>query len=640
MINHASNGRLMRSLFQPFLIVALFAVPAHAGKVTCVENDSSFLISNGSLSARINKRSARVTSVVLDGQELLGGEAGYWSMAASSNRTQVGGFGSSESQSISIDPKSNDGARAEVVCKFLGKGTDGAYPGESEIRYSIARDSTTLYACAILKHGENDAPFRIGEGRFVIKMDPAIFDRLSIDKDRDRVTPTGKDWDQGSPLNLKEARRMTTGACDGMVEHKYGYSAILGDVPAYGWSGSKRNYGVWMINPSVEYIAGGPTKMELTGHLDVGNGGAPTLLNMWHGSHYAGTALGLAANEKWSKVIGPFAIHFNHGAEPAKLWDQARQQAAVERKAWPYPWMHDELYPAVAERGGIAGKISVDEKFSHPGRIHVGLVAPEYPSGGMRGPRENIGWQRDGKFYQYWTEAAADGSFSLPAVRPGSYELHAFADGVLGEFVKLAVVITAGGSEKMDEIRWVPQRAGPTLWEIGIPDRSAAEFRNGDQYWNWGNYLKFKTDFPNGVDYAVGKSDWKKDWHLCQPLDLSADCEVLGPSTWTVRFSLDSIPANGTRLRVSFCGSREGAKLAFLLNGSQIGTTLALPEDGTMHRDSCRGMWFEKALDIPAARLKTGENVLQFRLSGSAWHQGVLYDYLRMEEVAAPAPSL
>lgn len=48
-----------------------------------------------------------------------------------------------------------------------------------------------------------------------------------------------------------------------------------------------------MINPSVGHIAGGPTKMELTGHLDCGGGALPTLLNMWQGSHYGGTELTL-----------------------------------------------------------------------------------------------------------------------------------------------------------------------------------------------------------------------------------------------------------------------------------------------------------------------------------------------------------
>ena len=423
------------------------------------------------------------------------------------------------------------------------------------------------------------------------------------------------------------------------MEHKYGYSAILEQVPAYGWSGTKKPFGAWMINPSIEYIAGGPTKMELTGHLDVGGTGAPTLLNMWHGSHYGGTALTLEPNEKWSKVIGPFAIHFNHGGDSAKLWAAANQQAAIERKAWPYPWMRDETYPDVSGRGGVSGKIILDPP-SPVKNLWVGLTAPEYPSGGNRSPKESIGWQRDGKFYQYWARAGADGTFSISGARPGTYELHAFADGVLGEFVKSNIIVEAGSIGKPGELHWTPERAGPTLWEIGIPDRSAGEFRNGDRYWDWGNYLKFKTDFPNGLNYTVGKSDWKKDWHVCQPLDLTKDCEVLGDSTWKIRFPLDSVPEHGARLRISFCGSREGSRLSFLLNGSEIGSSIALPENGTMHRDACRGMWFERSLEIPAARLKAGENVLQFRLNGTVWHQGVLYDYIRMEAVTAPAPSL
>ena len=165
-----------------------------------------------------------------------------------------------------------------------------------------------------------------------------------------------------------------------------------------------------------------------------------------------------------------------------------------------------------------------------------------------------------------------------------------------------------------------------------------AEFRNGDRYWHWGNYLKFKTDFPTGVNYTVGKSDWKKDWNICQPLNLSAACEVLGGSTWTVRFPLGGVPADGALLRVDFCGSREGSSVGLVLNGTEIGNTGPLPENGAMHRDSHRGMWFGRTFKIPAARLLVGENVLQFRLQGTSWHQGVLYDFIRMEAVTPPGP--
>lgn len=36
--------------------------------------------------------------------------------------------------------------------------------------------------------------------------------------------------------------------------------------------------------------------------------------------------------------------------------------------------------------------------------------------------------------------------------------------------------MTTGGQIDMGEIVYAPPRDGPTLWEIGIPDRTAAEF--------------------------------------------------------------------------------------------------------------------------------------------------------------------
>ncbi|MEY3894811.1 MAG: hypothetical protein RLZZ214_330 [Verrucomicrobiota bacterium] len=606
-----------------------------AAAVSLGQDGAAFRMSNGQLAATIDKASGKITSVVLGGQELLGGGTGYWSMSASSSGTQVGGFGKTREQVVSIDPALNGGERAEVSCRFLGTGGDETYPGSSEIRYSMDRNSTTLYVTAILDHGVGDAPFHMSEGRFVIKLNAEIFDHLTIDKDRNWITPTGRDWDEGAPLNLKEARRMTTGNHVGWAEHKYSYSAVLEKVPAYGWLGTKQPFGVWMINPSVEYIAGGPTKMELTGHLDVGGSSLPTLLNMWHGSHYGGTVLSLEKDEKWSKVIGPFAIHFNQGGSPAALWSKALERAAVERAAWPYPWVRHQEYPTLVARGGLSGTILVDDTRSVPAAqatMWVGLTAPDYQVN-----RSSVGWQRDGKHYQYWVRATPDGAFSLSGVRPGNYVLHAFADGVMGEFEQAGVTIKPGTNQTAGEYRWKPERAGPTLWEIGIPDRSAAEFRNGDRYWHWGSYLKFKTDFPNGVDYVVGKSDWKNDWHVCQPLDLSPTCKVLGSSAWTVRFHLNKVPAAGTLLRIAFCGSRAGSSLALLLNGSEVGNTGPLPENGTMHRDSHRGVAFERSFSLPAERLRVGENILKFRLDGSQWHQGLLYDCIRMEAVTAPS---
>lgn len=626
------------SHMHPFRWFSLFASvlvsSARAGDASLAQDEKTFRLENGRLSVVVEKASGKLVSAALDGRNLLRGGSGYWSMSASSARSRVEGFGVSKRQKVTVDPAENQGERVEVACVFEGTGKDRAYPGVAEVRYALAKDAPVLHAAAVLRHGKGDAPFHVGEARFLLKLDSEVFNHLSIDAKRNREMPAGEDWDRGEQLNLKEARRITSGPFAGRVEHKYGYSAILADAPAYGWCGTRERFGVWMINPSGEYLAGGPTKMELTGHLDVGDGGRPTLLNMWHGSHYGGTALSLRQDEEWSKVIGPFAIYFNKDGPPDKLWYEAVQMAVKERRAWPYSWFADAAYPLAAARGGVSGKLVLrstadDDKPLKP--VRVGLTPTDYPMPTWRGMSETIGWQRDGKFYQYWTRASADGSFKLDGVRPGTYVLRAFADGVWGEFAKAEVTVGAGAVTGLGAIDWAPEREGRTIWQIGVPDRSAAEFRNGDRFWEWGNYLRFKEDFPGGVNYVVGKSDWKNDWHICQPLDLGAKCEVLGPSVWTVRFPMEAVPAGGAVLRISFCGSRQGSSFTPALNGHELAKPEFLPENGVMHRDSCRGLWTERSYPVSAAWLRDGENVLTLRLEGNAWHQGLLYDCIRME---------
>jgi rhamnogalacturonan endolyase len=617
------------------LLAAALGATQLGAAVTLKDDDTTFTLANDRLTVKVLRSNGSITAVHLDGSDLLGGGTGYWSMSASSGLSRVSGFGRSSSQSVTIDPAANGGSRAEVACRFQGSGKDGAFPGTCEVRYALADDSTTLHATASLAHGPGDAPFRIGEGRFVIKLDPRTFDYLAIDRQRHRTMPSPADWLRGQQMNLKEVRKIVTGSQTGHVEHKYAYSAMLGAVPAYGWAGTRRGFGAWMINPSTEYIAGGPTKMELTGHLDVGNHAVPTLLNMWHGSHYGGTVLTLAQDEPWNRVIGPFAIHFNKEGTPMDLWKQAVHEARAEQSAWPYDWVKHPDYPPPAARGALNGKIQVADPLNpglKTGAIQIGLTSPDWQSNDRwnGGP---VDWQRDGKQYQYWTTAGTDGSFTIRGVRPGSYVLRAFTEGVPGEWKRTGITIKAGAMTRLEPLRWIAERAGPTLWEIGIPDRGAAEFRNGDRYWQWGNHLRYRKDFPQGVDYLVGSSRWENDWHLCQPLDLSPDGKVLGPSVWKVRFDLKEVPAHGAHLRIGFCGSRGGVRLDLRLNGKPAGATGPLPENGVMHRDSHRGFWFERGFPVPASALVAGRNTLELQLSGRTWHQGVLYDFVRLEAV-------
>lgn len=65
----------------------------------------------------------------------------------------------------------------------------------------------------------------------------------------------------------------------------------------------------------------------------------------------------------------------------------------------------------------------------------------------------------------------------LKGVRPGKYSLYAWVPGLVGEYkYNVDVTVSAGSEIKLDDLIFEPPRNGPTLWEIGIPDRTAAEF--------------------------------------------------------------------------------------------------------------------------------------------------------------------
>jgi rhamnogalacturonan endolyase len=264
-------------------------------------------------------------------------------------------------------------------------------------------------------------------------------------------------------------------------------------------------------------------------------------------------------------------------------------------------------------------------------RLRVGLASPPYSAdaGGRNAPR--VDWQRDSKHYQFWVEADADGRFTIPNVRPGSYTLYAFADGVLGEFSHPDVTVAAGQKLDLGQLNWTPVRRGRQLWEIGVPDRTAGEFRHGDNYWHWGLYYDYTKEFPSDVNFLIGQSDWRKDWNYCQPPRI--DGNRVTPTTWSITFDLPEAPRPGAKatLRLAFAGSRGRGGVELTANDHPAGNTAPLPDTGVMHRDGIRGYWFEREVPFDATLLQKGRNVIKLRVPATSWVDGVLYDYLRLE---------
>src|SRR4029453_11309504 len=94
-----------------------------------------------------------------------------------------------------------------------------------------------------------------------------------------------------------------------------------------------------LINPTVEYLSGGPTKVEFLCHRDTTPVAAACLLNYWRSSHYGGAVVAVGEGERWTKVIGPFLLYVNSGGGPQELWKDAIAQSAREAARWPYEWV-------------------------------------------------------------------------------------------------------------------------------------------------------------------------------------------------------------------------------------------------------------------------------------------------------------
>jgi len=276
------------------------------------------------------------------------------------------------------------------------------------------------------------------------------------------------------------------------------------------------------------------------------------ILDYWTSGHYgAGDNTEIPAGQEWKRVVGPIFVYFNSLADPkippGPNSISSRPPPAVAcppspqsgtTTALPSGTTRSKSRRPSKQRGHSPGskalitrtrpsappsvgnsfstilrphpRLSQSQRRPHPRQLQ-GLRKRVHPAR-RNGPI--VTWPHDGNYYQFWTEGAADGRFTIPNVRPGTYTLHAFANGVLGEFAKADITVEAGKKIDLGKITWQPVRYGKQIWDIGYPDRTGDKFFKGDadNYWLWGWGLRYSGLFPNDITYTIGKSDYHKDW--------------------------------------------------------------------------------------------------------------------------------
>ncbi|MGA2052512.1 MAG: polysaccharide lyase family protein [Opitutales bacterium] len=615
--------------------------PVVSEPVKLTDNGQSYILSNGIVTATVSKRNGDLSTLEYLGTDLMGHNsghpAGYWETSP----------GNGAVATVTIDPASNGGERAEVSVK----GRSGGFIQET--RYAMGRGESGVYTYAIYSHTADMERASMGENRFGTKLNPAVFDWLSVDANRNLLMATSADWDAGTQMgSMKEARYLNTGIHQGQVEHKYDYCGYQFFTPAFGWSSTKQHLGFWFINPTVEFLSGGVTKDELDCHLDDNAGGDPLILDYWRGTHYGGTDCNVAAGEVWSKVVGPIYLYCNHLEESSAsaadnanaLFLDALKQAAQESAAWPYDWVNGVDYPHAQDRASATGQLVLNDPQAKTTKLPNLFVGLAYPDESTDDSRED--WQKDAKHYEFWVRGDENGNFTIPKVRPGTYELHAIADGVLGEYAKANITLQAGQALDLGRLNWQPVRYGRQLWDIGVPNRFASEFLDGDNFWHWGWYVQYARQFPNDITYTIGKSDYRKDWFFEQVPHLEkidgANSDTQGrATTWTVNFHLNEAPTGRAVLRLAICGvgstmGRRGLQVG--VNGQQVGNVLHLRYINAVTRDNVGGYWTERDVAFDASTMKAGDNQLTLTVPAGSISDGIMYDYIRLE-LADHAPT-
>lgn len=608
--------RLFRiaAVFLPVLPPAALRAKATPDPVTLEMRGGTASLSNNLVEATVDTTTASLRSLRFAGTEFVRqGRGGiYFSMDGGSSFRVPGDC------TFRIHSRSEDMVDLGMRQKWSGH----SQAVDIEIHYVLRRGDSGVYAYAILDHPADYPATRFGEWRMVWKLPDDLLDTICVDRLRYRRMPSAADFARAEPTSIGEIVKLTTGVRAGKYECKYDYNADYSATPFWGHADSRSGLGAWLVSGAHEWFNDGPPKQDLTS--------ADRIIHVHFGmNHYNGSNTSIAAGESWRKFYGPFLLHLNQapGGTAAAVRDALRR-AETERAAWPCRWLTGQPdYPLATGRGSVSGCLHVGDSAKPSltaSGAWVGLAQPD-PGGN---------WQFESKRYQYWTRVGSDGSFRIPHARPGSYTLYAFTAGVVEEFEQAGVRVDAGEVTALGELEWrIPRDRGRLVWEIGTPDRSAAEFRHGDDYFQGFLWRRIADAWPNPLEFTIGRSDPARDWNYAHSGYPVGDGR-LEPWKWRIHFQLDRVPAAAATLTLAIASAERARVDVFANDESRPVATVtpAVQGGNALLREAIHAKYCFHRVPIPAASLRRGSNTITLvQTSTRAPGLHVMYDYLSLE---------
>ena len=550
------------------------------GDVSMTVSGMTTKMNDGTWSITINSQ-GRVSSLQRKGTEFLGGQTIYFDYTTANGNQ---GLNPSKVTVIKNTPEH---------CEVLYSATTGNTIFEQG--FIMRKGVSGIYSYVIATGTATSANEPIKEARVCSRLDGTMLNGY-VDYRMNGKIPSNSEMVEAEKKEIQDA---TYELADGSVYTKYNWANYIERDTLHGLYGLSGNYyGLYNIPVSYEWINGGCERQELTVHA---TSKSPITIQMLQGEHFGGQAMVLNEGEK--KLYGPFLIYTAYSKNPVQ---SARNQAAKETAAWPYQWFENELYPL--ERGTVRGHLDVTTGQRNDSvRIVLAQEKGKDPIAMMHG-------------YQFWTLTDANGDFEIKHVRPGNYNLFAYAKaGEVTDMLEQDDITVVAGDNDMGTITWTPKKYTQMLWMIGQNDRRSSEFHYSDTIRQYGLWELV----PQSLTFTVGQSNEKTDWYYAQTKD----------GNWTVKFNVAERPAGRVYLTASIAGcASEKATIDVKLNGTVKATWKPGYKDASVYRSAVNsGRHYVYTVDFPSTSLSVGTNLLTFQASNTGGKNGFLYDCIKLE---------
>ncbi|XP_055832433.1 uncharacterized protein LOC129901315 isoform X1 [Solanum dulcamara] len=259
--------------------------------------------------------------------------------------------------------------------------------------------------------------------------------------------------------------------------------------------------------------------------------------------------------------------------------------------------------------------------------------------------------------YQFWTQTDSEGYFLIKNVIPGNYSLYAWVPGFVGDYMyDPYIIVTPGSRKRVETLIYDAPRNGPTLWEIGIPDRTAAEFfipdaqsgllnklyvvNNQERFRQYGLWDRYTEIYPDDdLVFTVGLSSYQTDWffaHLNRYFYNDDGNKTYAPTTWQVLFDLEDVDQSSNYTLQLALASAHEAELQVRFNDPETDaphyTTGLIGKDNAIAIRGIHGIYRLYTINVPGSLLSIGTNIMYLTQSrGDKPFRGIIYDYIRLE---------